>query len=104
MNAGIYRKLIKFVQEDTVVKFYKSKEWRKMRAFVMQRDNNECQTCKRAGRCSKGQMVHHLEEVKKSPIRALDSNNLETECNACHNRVHDKLPNQKKRFTNTERW
>ncbi|TWK49239.1 hypothetical protein CHCC20347_1522 [Bacillus paralicheniformis] len=33
-------------------------------------------------------MVHHIVEVKQDWSKRLDLSNLESLCNACHNKVH----------------
>lgn len=104
MTPLLLDKLEGYIKEDTMIPFYKSKEWRKLRAIAKRRDHYECQLCKGAGSYAQGEMVHHIKEVKDYPELALTLNNLQTLCNSCHNRVHDKLPNQKKKFTNEERW
>lgn len=104
MTPLLLDQLKEYIKANTMIPFYKSKEWRKLRAIAKRRDNNECQMCKEIGGYSKGYMVHHIKEVKDYPELALTLNNLQTLCNSCHNKVHDKLPNQKKSFTNEERW
>ena len=98
--------IIKWIREDTLYKFYTSKFWRKLRADAIKRDNNECQRCKELGKVTvkveglEGNdvtlTVHHIEEVRKNPYRALDINNLITLCEPCHNEVHDKYKNLNK--------
>nr|WP_245741843.1 HNH endonuclease signature motif containing protein [Pisciglobus halotolerans] len=104
MTPLILKQLKEYIAANDMIRFYKSKEWRKLRAIAKKRDHNECQMCKANGKYSKGDMVHHIKEVKDNPELALALSNLQTLCNACHNKVHDKLPNQKKKFTNEERW
>lgn len=71
-------------------KFYKSSAWNKLRKVALDRDNNECQECKRAGRVSKGQNVHHIKEIYYHPELAMELDNLETLCINCHNNEHDR--------------
>lgn len=104
MNADIYKRLTQYIKDDTMIKFYRTKEWRQLRNIAMQRDNQECQRCKRNGKHSKGETVHHMIEVKVKPTLALNLNNLETLCNTCHNIVHDKFGTIENKFTTKERW
>lgn len=107
MTPSILSLLNKWIAEDKVYKFYKIKEWRTIRLIAKKRDNNECQRCKSLGNQSKADMVHHVKEVRHYPALALDVNNTESLCNACHNIEHpEKLAKHKKesKFINEERW
>lgn len=81
--------------------FYNGMEWRNMNSYIKDRDNYECQECKRSGKVSldiyeKNKndrkkiklVVHHIKELKDYPELALDENNLETLCVDCHNKIH----------------
>lgn len=93
------------ITQDKVVKFYQWSAWRSLRQQALKRDNYECQTCKRAGKYSKAQNVHHLKEVKQHPELALTLDNLECICIICHNKEHERLEKVRPiRFTNVERW
>lgn len=95
------------ISSGNLMKFYKSKQWLSLRLIALERDNNECQECKRNGKYHKAENVHHKKEVKTHPYLALDINNLECLCIRCHNEIHkrlDELPNKKPKFVNEERW
>lgn len=107
MTPIVLTKLKQWIADDTVIKFYKTKEWRIMRSRARKRDHNECQACKRLGEHSPMDMVHHIKVVKDYPELALELNNLESLCNSCHNREHPEKLGQyhkKKTFINEERW
>ncbi|MFS8189493.1 HNH endonuclease [Rossellomorea marisflavi] len=82
--------------------FYKSKEWESLRRRALERDNHECQECRRQGRVHldskkvEGKRksielnVHHKYEIEYFPKLALVLDNLETLCLNCHNKVHGK--------------
>ncbi|MGK0575518.1 HNH endonuclease [Macrococcus capreoli] len=72
------------------VSFYNSKQWKDVRATVLQRDFYLCQQCKRQGITTFGNIVHHIVELKDDWSLRLDMNNLETVCSACHNQEHTK--------------
>ncbi|MFD2638382.1 HNH endonuclease [Piscibacillus salipiscarius] len=102
-------KLIKqLILEDKLVRFYQSKAWRSLRINVLERDNYECQECKRQGRVSPAQNVHHIKEVKKHPELALVEDNCEGICIKCHNKEHERLEKyirkKKPKFISEERW
>lgn len=99
--------LLKAIQCEDTRKFYKSREWRHKRREILRRDNRECQKCKRDGRYSRAETVHHIKHLKDFPELALADSNLESLCNTCHNEEHpEKLQVQEKKekFINEERW
>lgn len=99
-------------------KFYDSKAWKIKREEVKQRDNYECQECKRQGRVTidtnefsesanrkKIQLVvDHIKELENYPELALEDENLETLCVRCHNIKHDRAFEYKEPRWNDERW
>lgn len=107
MDLQTIKQLIK---EDKLVKFYQCKEWRTLRLKALERDNYECQECKKRGKVTTSKdtklEVHHIKEVKKHPELALVLNNLKTVCVDCHNKEHGKLDKyiKQKRFWSDERW
>lgn len=99
--------IIDILSSGKLDRFYKSKDWMKVREDVLIRDNNECQMCKAQGRVSLAQCVHHKKHLKDYPMLALDINNLQSLCNACHNSIHpEKQFKQriKPRINIEERW
>src|SRR5690625_2439374 len=97
------------------MKFYKSKEWRKLRQFILERDNYECQECKRKGYVTltdeskhKTLDVDHIKELEDYPELAFEPDNLETLCIRCHNRKHNRFQGWFKKKPNKwehdERW
>ncbi|GAA0491235.1 HNH endonuclease [Salinibacillus aidingensis] len=101
--------------KEQQMKFYKSKAWRQLRLFVLERDNYECQECKRNGYVKladndkhKSLDVDHIKELVDYPDLAMDPDNLETLCIKCHNRKHgrylkgfERKPNK---WEHDERW
>ena len=85
------KKLYALIQQDKLVKFYQSRSWRSLRLEALERDNNECQTCKRYGKVGEAQNVHHIKNVKEFPMLALSLSNLESICIKCHNNEHDRV-------------
>lgn len=75
-------------------KFYKSKKWQKVRAYVWARDKGLCQRCLRNHIIKAGDTVHHITEITPENITdesiALNPDNLETLCRDCHAAVHKK--------------
>ena len=108
----------KLYADNEIYKFYKCKEWIRLRDEVLSESHYECQHCLRDGIYKPAEMVHHLNEVRKRPDLALSKEyvdnktnerraNLIALCNACHEKEHDRFASCKpksERFTNAERW
>lgn len=80
--------LLEAIKKGDVLKFYKSKHWAKCRKEVLDRDNNECQHCKREGKVGRADAVHHMVHLRDDPSLALDPDNLITLCKYHHNLEH----------------
>lgn len=105
MSPQFLSRLYGWIQDDEIIKFYKTKEWKHIRLERMKLDNYECQSCKAKGKYHKAEMVHHIEHVKVRPMLALTMSNLVSLCNQCHNREHpEKLKLFEKKFVNEEKW
>lgn len=106
MTPAILKQLNEWIDTNSIYQFYWTKEWRIVRKIRRQKDNNECQRCKREGRYKAADMVHHKQEVRHRPDLALTLDNTESLCNACHNREHPEKLNgyKQKKFDNLERW
>lgn len=108
--------------EEQKRKFYDSPEWRGpngIRNEALERDNYECQPCKRNGmvtidtneysesakRKKIKLVVHHIKELEDHPDLALNIENLETVCVDCHNRIHGREFEKKiNKWEADERW
>jgi 5-methylcytosine-specific restriction endonuclease McrA len=94
--------------------FYKSDEWQVLRLEALDRDNNECQECKRQGLVYTDQHdpnkhkrldVDHIKEIYTHPELALKLDNLETLCIKCHNKKHGRFRFKQQQIKwNDERW
>ena len=89
-------------------KFYSSKAWQECRNEYMKRAHYLCENCLRKGIYKPAEIVHHIIEIDpitiERPEIALNFDNLEAVCRACHDELHDNcgrwaLINQKKRET-----
>ena len=107
-------------------RFYNSKRWQDKRMQILRRDHFECQSCRerieKANRegvlltgwerhINRATCVHHIKELEDYPELALDSDNLMSLCDRCHNARHgrttDKLYTRwkkKKKPVTEEKW
>jgi 5-methylcytosine-specific restriction enzyme A len=69
-------------QEDK--NFYSTGPWPKLRRYKLSCDP-VCEECRRQGRVTLAVHVHHKKARKDRPDLALDVENLESLCAACHN-------------------
>lgn len=75
-------------------KFYKSKKWKKKRQSILKRDEYLCRECKRYGKTTQATTVHHILPLEQRPDLKLNSINLISLCNECHNQMHDRNTNE----------
>ena len=60
---GLLFGILRYNTEQNRFKFYSSYGWRKIREQIRERDNNECQDCKKKGKVTIDQLeVHHIKE------------------------------------------
>ena len=75
-------------------KFYKSKKWKTKRQSILRRDEYICRECKRYGKTTPATTVHHILPLEQRPDLKLNSQNLISLCNECHNQMHDRNTNE----------
>jgi 5-methylcytosine-specific restriction enzyme A len=71
--------------------FYNSKQWKRKRQVVLKRDEYKCRECKRYGKGTPAKVVHHIFPLEDYPEHKLNSNNLISLCNACHEQMYDRV-------------
>ena len=101
------KELLKSINNGREDIFYNSWTWRKKRLEIIDRDNNECQLCKKEGRVGKGEVVHHIKHLKEYPKLGMEDDNLLTVCNHCHNTLHPEKQRTVRsgyKLINEERW
>ncbi|WP_100373087.1 HNH endonuclease [Bacillus sp. FJAT-45037] len=109
--------MIEYKTGEQKKRFYKSSSWEQLRKEALERDNHECQECKRQGKVHvdskkiEGERksielnVHHKYEIEHYPKLALVLDNLETLCLKCHNETHGRtFGNKKDKKWNDEMW
>lgn len=74
--------------------FYQSKEWKRVREYIFNRDNGICQDCYKKGIVSIGKEVHHIIFLTADNINnqsvTLGEDNLILLCKECHHSRHNK--------------
>ena len=70
--------------------FYKTTKWIKKRENVLRRDEYLCRECKRYGKTTLANTVHHVYPLEHYPQHRLNSDNLISVCSSCHNTFHDR--------------
>jgi 5-methylcytosine-specific restriction protein A len=81
---------VRFKRDLKYTEFYRSKEWDKVRKARLALDTGLCQKCKKEGKITIADMVHHKVEIKDDWDKRLDIDNLISLCNKCHNSIHKK--------------
>ena len=116
------------IEQGCLWRFYKSKEWIKLRNQILKENHYECAICKAKGIITRYDIdkngnkrllstVHHNQYIRLHPELALSRTytyngkvyqNLIPICKACHNRIHTEKHKSKSNkppsFTNEERW
>ncbi|MBO0962506.1 HNH endonuclease [Neobacillus sp. MM2021_6] len=70
--------------------FYKTSRWKSKREKILKRDEYLCQECKRFGRSKGASTVHHINTMRNRPDLRLETWNLVSLCNKCHEQMHDR--------------
>lgn len=114
----------KLIEKDELWRFYKTKEWTSLKKQILEKNNYECQECKRNGVITRYDIdsdgkkklistVHHVQFVRRHPELALSEwyeykgerkRNLIPVCKSCHNKLHPEKQKKKREFFNEERW
>ncbi|KGR89036.1 HNH endonuclease [Lysinibacillus odysseyi] len=91
-------------------KFYKSTGWKKLRQLALERDNHECQWCKKDGKVTHKDAatleIDHVKEIEDYPELAYDLENLRTLCKHHHNKRHNRFDGKATKGINwdDEKW
>ncbi|NMA65328.1 MAG: HNH endonuclease [Clostridiaceae bacterium] len=72
---------------------YKTRRWKIKRELILKRDKYICRECKRYGRTTQANTVHHIYPLGEHPEYAWISINLISLCNKCHESMHNRFKN-----------
>ena len=103
-SVSMNKKLLQAIKSGREDIFYNSRTWRKKRKQILERDNRECQMCKKEGKVSKADTVHHIKKLKDYPELGMTDENLISVCFNCHNILHERFGEQEPRINIPERW
>lgn len=70
--------------------FYNTKKWKDKRLKILRRDKYICVECKRYGKITEATTVHHIYPYELYPELRLDTKNLISLCEKCHNEMHNR--------------
>lgn len=104
MTPDMLERLHKWINDDQLVKFYATREWRSIRLNALRRDKHQCQYAKRMGGHMKADTVHHIVAVRDDPSLALALDNLESIHKSNHNKEHPEKFDENFKYLNEERW
>lgn len=89
-NKAKYDKEYNKTRDPKYVEFYKSKEWRTLRAVKLSQAEYLCEDCKEKGIITLATDVHHMVPIKEDWSKRLDIDNLRCLCVRCHNKRHNR--------------
>lgn len=78
-------KLYDKTQRDDTWKFYRTREWKRIRDVRLKMDNHMCVRCRDQGVMRQAQMVDHIKPIKTHWQLRLSLSNLQSLCFSCHN-------------------
>lgn len=84
-NKERHKHYDKYSRDKEAAAFYNSKQWKKVRALAVRRDNGLCVMCLANGRIKAYNVVDHIKPLEHFPLLALVLSNLQCLCHACHN-------------------
>lgn len=95
----------KDIPKKATDRFYWSKEWRKVREIVLDRDCHECVLCRAKGKVSMGRLViHHIIPLRARWDLRTSESNLVALCHRCHDLVHDQGTSKHDKKDEPEWW
>ncbi|OIJ17646.1 HNH endonuclease [Anaerobacillus alkalilacustris] len=58
---------------------------------ILKRDEYQCRECRRYGKATQADMVHHVYPMETHPKLAFNNDNLISLCNRCHEKMHNRF-------------
>ena len=93
------------IRDDKVHDFYVSSEWLHKRKKILKENKYQCKLCKKEGKYTRANHVHHVKHLRNNPELALDDDNLIPVCKECHEtKCHPERLAKAKEPLTEERW
>lgn len=73
-----------FSEREVRQEFYRSSHWRKLRSIILKK-SPLCKYCLNKGIITPASVCDHIIDIKYAPDKRLDSSNITTLCEKCHN-------------------
>lgn len=74
----------RYNKENKYNKFYWSQKWKRLREYVLCRDNYLCQDCLKNNEITEATDVHHIEKIRLAWDKRYDPDNCISLCSECH--------------------
>lgn len=81
---------MRHADREDAIKYRNNPKWIRKRLYILGRDRNQCQECKRYGRSTSASMVHHIVPPEFNPEYFYLNENLLSICDKCHDEFHDR--------------
>ena len=95
-RSGFVRGVFVCLEVHMENNFYHSQRWRTVRRKALRRDKFLCVECSRYGKKTPATVVHHIKERSAYPELEYELGNLESLCEACHNKRHPEKGSKRK--------
>ena len=86
-----YYKQTTYERDSKYNKFYKSREWNKVRQLTIVKDHALCKDCLDRNIITPYNTVHHIVPIKDDWNKRLDVDNLICLCESCHQKRHNNM-------------
>ena len=92
-DVEVYKEVIEkyFRSNKDYINFHNTRPWKNKRIVILKRDGYQCRECKRYGKVTEADTVHHVLPIEDRYDLRLDNRNLISLCEGCHERVHNKF-------------
>lgn len=92
-DIEVYKEVIEkyFRSNKDYINFHNTRDWKRKRVVILKRDGYQCRECKRYGKVTEANTVHHVLPIEERYDLRLNNNNLISLCEGCHESLHDKF-------------
>lgn len=92
-DIEVYKEVIDkyFRSNKDYIDFHNTKDWKRKRVIILKRDGYQCRECKRYGKVTEADTVHHVLPIEERYDLRLNNSNLISLCEEHHEKMHDKF-------------